>query len=214
MNEINVWLKIVAKTDGSITLADWFNNEATFSMEEENDANSGVTVDERGNVVESSSPIKRASRQRIKLYKPSDLKVGDMAAFSIERALFRERGLRTNTEWYYASSDDLSLEDESYAMANLSPRMTGVSRHVFVSPRMASHDVRVKVSVSPGKNTLPVNCATVGLRPAVHHVAGPALPASVMAEVERWIALNLRRLVDYWDGSIDTGELFAQLKAI
>ena len=99
-------------------------------------------------------------------------------------------------------------------MANLSPRMTGISRHVFVSPRMGSHDIRIKVSVSPGKNTLPVNCAVIGLRPAVHHIAGPALPADVVAEVEKWVSLNIQPLNDYWDGSIDTGELFAALKSI
>ena len=31
--------------------------------------------------------------------------------------------------------DKLSLQDESYATASLSPRMTRISRHVFVSPR-------------------------------------------------------------------------------
>jgi hypothetical protein len=111
-------------------------------------------------------------------------------------------------------ADKLSLEDESYAMANLSPRMTGLSRHVFVSPRLSSHDVRVKVSLSPGKNTLPIDCAVLGLRPRVHHVAGPALPADVMAEVERWVALNLEALVDYWEGNTDTGELLAALKKV
>ena len=110
--------------------------------------------------------------------------------------------------------DKLSLEDESYAMANLSPRMTGLSRHVFVSPRMGSHDVRIKVSVAVGKNTLPVNCAVIALRPKPHHVAGPALPAEVMAELERWIPLNLQTFIDYWDGAIDTGELLAALQKI
>jgi hypothetical protein len=112
------------------------------------------------------------------------------------------------------SPDDLSLEDESYAMANLSPRMTGVSRHVFVSPRMGSHDIRIKVSVSPGENTLPIDCAVIALRPQVHHVAGVAMPSIVMAELERWVSLNIQPLVDYWDGTIDTGELFAALKLI
>jgi hypothetical protein len=57
-----------------------------------------------------------------------------------------------------------------------------------------------------------VNCAVIGLRPEVHHVAGPSLPAGVMAEVERWVARNLKAIVDYWDGAIDTGELIAALK--
>jgi uncharacterized phosphosugar-binding protein len=112
------------------------------------------------------------------------------------------------------SIDDLALEDESYAMANLSPRMTGVSRHIFVSPRMGSHDVRIKVSVSPGKNTLPIDCAVIALRPSVHHVAGQALPASVIAELARWVSFNIQPLIDYWDGNIDTGELIAALKSI
>jgi hypothetical protein len=111
-------------------------------------------------------------------------------------------------------SGELTIEDECYAMANLSPRMTGLARHVFVSPRTGSHDVRIKVSSAPGKNTLPVGGAVIGLRPRVHHVAGPALPAAVMTELERWVALNLAALVAYWDGDIDTGELLAALKPI
>jgi hypothetical protein len=109
---------------------------------------------------------------------------------------------------------ELSPEDESYAMADLSPRMTGLTRHVFVSPRMASHDIRVKASVSPGKNTLPIDCASVALRPNVHQVAGPPLPPSVIAEVAQWGAINEKALQDYWDGVTDTGELLAALKRI
>ena len=113
-----------------------------------------------------------------------------------------------------AISDELSLEDECYAMVNLSPRMTGVSRHVFVSPRMGSHDIRIKVSSTPGKNTLPVGGAVIALRPRVHHISGPTLPADVMAELEKWVAANLAALVAYWEGDIDTGELLAALQRI
>jgi hypothetical protein len=72
---------------------------------------------------------------------------------------------------------ELSLEDESYAMANLSLRMTGLSGDVFVSPRMAGHDVLIKVSLAPGKNTLPVNCAVVGRAASgrEHHIADPTM---------------------------------------
>jgi hypothetical protein len=110
--------------------------------------------------------------------------------------------------------DELSLQDESYAMANLSPRMTGLSPHVFVSPGMGSHDVRIKVSVAAGKNTLPINCAVIALRPKPHHVAGPVLPAEVMAELQGWMLLNLQALIDYFDGAIDAGELLAALQKI
>lgn len=121
-----------------------------------------------------------------------------------------------------ATTDELSLEDECYAMVNLSPRMTGVSRHLFVSPRMGSHDIRIKVSGTPGKNTLPVGAAIpvsehgagIGLRPRVHRIAGPMLPADVMAELEKWVATNLTALIAYWEGDSDTGELLAALKQI
>jgi hypothetical protein len=113
-----------------------------------------------------------------------------------------------------APSAELSAEDECYVMVNLSPRMTGLSRHVFVSPRMGSHDVRIKVSSTPGKNMLPVGGAVIGLRSRVHHIAGPVLPAAVMAELERWVSANLMALAAYWDGDIDTGELLAVLKPI
>jgi hypothetical protein len=113
-----------------------------------------------------------------------------------------------------ATNDALSFEDECYAMVNLSPRMTGISRHVFVSPRMGSHDIRIKVSGTPGKNTLPVGAADIGLRPRVHHIAGPTLPADVMAELERGVVANFAALVAYWEGDSDIGELLAALKRI
>ncbi|HZU88324.1 MAG TPA: hypothetical protein VE993_03625 [Stellaceae bacterium] len=113
-----------------------------------------------------------------------------------------------------AASDELSLENECYAVVNLSPRMTGVSRHVFVSPRIGSHDIRIKVSGTPGKNTLPVGGAAIGLCPRLHHIAGPTLPADVTAELEKRVAANLAAPVAYWEGDIDTGELLAALKRI
>jgi hypothetical protein len=112
------------------------------------------------------------------------------------------------------STNALSIEDESYAMANLWPRDTGVSRHIFVSPRMGSHDIRIKVSATPGKNTIPTNCAVIGLRPKLRHVAGPSLPGDVMDELQRWVGINLDALVAYWDGNISTLELAAKLKKI
>lgn len=105
-------------------------------------------------------------------------------------------------------------------MVNLSPRMTGVSRHLFVSPRMGSQlapakaGVRIKVSGTSGKNTLPVGAAVIGLRPKMRRIAGPTLSADVMTELEKWVAANLTALIAYWEGDIDAGELLAALKQI
>lgn len=54
----------------------------------------------------------------------------------------------------------------------------------------------------------------IALRPSVHHVAGPQLPADAMEKIERWVKLNLAAIVAYWDGAIDTVELAAKLKKI
>ena len=48
------------------------------------------------------------------------------------------------------------------------------------------------------------------MRPAPHLVAGQ-LSAADLRAVSEWIRLNEEAIVDYWDGTIDTGELIQQL---
>jgi len=104
--------------------------------------------------------------------------------------------------------------ESSFEMANLYPRTTGLAHTVWVSPRNAAHDVRIKVCLQPGDKMLADQTVSVGLRPDVHEIGGATLPRDVMEQVVRWASLNKAALVDYWDGKIDTAELMPLLKKI
>lgn len=102
--------------------------------------------------------------------------------------------------------------EEQYEMTNLSPRMTGLPMVVWVSPRgRARHDVRIKVSVVHGSRLALDDMAVVALRPEPALIAG-RLDGSDLALVQEWSRRNEAALVDYWEGSIDTGELLERLR--
>jgi hypothetical protein len=105
--------------------------------------------------------------------------------------------------------------DCSYDMANLYPDTTGLPHTVYVSPRNASHDIRIKVCTVPGKRMLADQTVSVGLRPTVHEVGDkPQLPRDVMEKVTEWANLNKQALQDYWDGTIDTMGLATRLQKL
>jgi hypothetical protein len=122
----------------------------------------------------------------------------------------------TRRRRHVGTGDRTSFDPESsFDMANLYPRTTGLPRVVYVSPRNASHDVRIKVCLVPGDRMLADQTVSVALRPNVHEVTQPPqLSNDVMAAVEDWAQSNLDALVDYWDGTIDTVELVGRLKKI
>ena len=89
-------------------------------------------------------------------------------------------------------------------MSNLSPKMTGLSFVVWISPRgNAKHDVRVKVSRGP--KTKPDEWVTVGIRPDVQVLYG-TLPAEDLRTLRLWVAINRAVLVRFWDGDIEYTE--------
>jgi hypothetical protein len=105
-------------------------------------------------------------------------------------------------------------EDELYLMANLRPDDTGLPMVVWISERgRARHDVRVKVARVHGHRASPYDTASVGVRPSPRVLAGTLSPGDLHA-VSRWIALNEPTIVDYWDGTIGTGELMRRLQPI
>ena len=66
---------------------------------------------------------------------------------------------------------------------------------------------------SHGHRASPYDTATVVVRPTPHAVAG-SLPAADLRAVSEWIRLNESVIVDYWEGTIGTGELMRQLRPI
>lgn len=102
---------------------------------------------------------------------------------------------------------------DPYLMANLSSRTTGLPLTVWVSQRgHASHDARIKVSLTPGKMDID-NLVSVGIRPQPWRVT-EGLDNADFEQIARWIKLNETALLQYWDEVIDTGELISKLKKV
>jgi len=111
-------------------------------------------------------------------------------------------------------SRPVKTDADTYQMANLYPRDTGLPMTVWVSPRgRARHDVRVKVCRTHGDRMDGTNLAVVAIRPSPRVIHGP-LPQSDFAPVAEWIVLNEDALIDYWNGSLSTVELGARLRRL
>jgi hypothetical protein len=103
---------------------------------------------------------------------------------------------------------------DTYEMANLYPRDTGLPMTVWVSPRgRARHDARIKVCLTPGDRMDATNLAVVGIRPHAHVVSGH-LPSRDFVPVSKWIALNEEVLLGYWAGTLSTVELVTRLRRL
>ena len=87
----------------------------------------------------------------------------------------------------------------TFEMSNLSPRETGLDFVVFVSPKMASHAARIKVTQPPW-----------GSRPAAVYTLSPFgfaagdtwLSKHQEDQLRLWVAANLAPLLAYWEGDI------------
>src|SRR5580693_5628853 len=91
--------------------------------------------------------------------------------------------------------------NETFEMANLYPRDTGLPMTIWVSPRgRARHDARIKVCLTPGDRMGADNTAVVAIRPEPRLARGTSPPRD-FALVRRWIAANTAALVGYWDGT-------------
>src|ERR1700733_82181 len=84
----------------------------------------------------------------------------------------------------------LETDADTYDMANLYPRETGLPMTVWVGRRgHARHDVRIKVCGTHGDRMDAKNLTVVAIRPSPRIVHGQ-LPQSDFARVADWIKLN------------------------
>ncbi len=108
----------------------------------------------------------------------------------------------------------MSEAEALYEMANLVPRMTGLTMTVWASPRgQARHDVRIKVNPTHGRQMIIRDAITVAVFPVPRVIAGTLAPADRQA-IFQWIAMNKAALIDYWDFRIDTDEFLQRLRPI
>jgi hypothetical protein len=111
-------------------------------------------------------------------------------------------------------SRPLNTDADTYEMANLYPRDTGLPITVWVSHRgRARHDARIRVCRTHGDRMGGTNLAVVAIRPSPRVVHGP-LAQSDFATIADWITLNRDALIEYWNGTLSTFELVDRLQRI
>ncbi len=102
-----------------------------------------------------------------------------------------------------AASEDIAGQ-ASFEMANLRPERTGLPFVVFISQKGgARHDVPIKLARTA--KVRPSELLSVAVRPVPRLVRG-ALTSQEFDLVRRWIDLNRRVLIDYWNGDIEYTE--------
>jgi hypothetical protein len=103
-------------------------------------------------------------------------------------------------------------EEDFFGRANLPPEITGLPMIVWVSQRgRAMHDVRVQVSLLPGRRMSPEQTTSVSVHPDVEVIAGDQLPPAELVAVRAWVEANRRAIIEYWDGGLFTDELLQRL---
>jgi len=114
----------------------------------------------------------------------------------------------------FVKGPPINTDADTYQMANLYPRDTGLPMTVWVSPRgHARHDARIKVCRTHGDRMDGTNLAAVAIRPTPRVVHGP-LEQRDFAPVAAWIALNEDTLISYWNGTLSTLELARNLRRL
>jgi hypothetical protein len=109
-----------------------------------------------------------------------------------------------------AEADD----DEPFEMVNLAPRLTGLPMTVWHKPRGSDrHAARIKVNGTHGRRMTMENVASVRLQPFPKVVAG-LLSSDDQEKVFRWITMNQKALLDYWNFTIDTDEFLVRLRRL
>ena len=106
------------------------------------------------------------------------------------------------------------LDADFLLMANLRPATTGLLMVVWLSERgNARHEIRVEVAFQHADRIDPTHTAVFGVQPSPSLISGH-LSAADQRVVSDWITLNEAAIVEYWDGAIDTAELFGRLKRV
>jgi len=99
-----------------------------------------------------------------------------------------------------------------FLLANLMPERTGLAFCVWISSKDASSDdVRLWASRTP--KAVPSEMVSVSIQPDVRVVEGK-MTASDLNLLRQWVELNLRTLVRYWKGEMDTKDAINAIHSI
>jgi hypothetical protein len=108
---------------------------------------------------------------------------------------------------------DTTLEDDLQEMVSYRKNVTGVAHTVFISPKgHAQHGPRIKIAIMPPDSLDPRSeTASIGFD---GEIAAGNIDPELLRQAQRFIALNRRVLLDYWEYRIDTDELRRRLRSI
>ena len=102
-----------------------------------------------------------------------------------------------------------------YEMANVSPKDTGLSVYVYVSPNNSNHGPRIKVSNIKNKSWSDDNFSlSICDKPELMNGVCK-LDSNELDDTKNWIILNKNILLDYWNNKIQsTKEFLLLIKSI
>ena len=108
------------------------------------------------------------------------------------------------------------VEDlEAFEMANLRQKTTGLPMVIWVSEKgHTQHGPRIKVSKIHSDKMDITQSVSVSITSPPEIVAGAGLSPQDFEVVSRYIELNKKVLLGYWNGELDTAELIGGLKKL
>ena len=109
----------------------------------------------------------------------------------------------------------MSSSCDTYAMANVRPKVTGLPMVVYISERNARHGPRLKVSQFYGDKISrdALFSVTIERTPRVVGDRG-AIRSRDLGLVFDFIELNMQVLLAYWEQTIDTAEMVQGLRKV
>jgi hypothetical protein len=111
---------------------------------------------------------------------------------------------------------DLTLDTtELFLMVNVRGRTSGLPLNIWIGPRgRARHAARIKAQMNHRAQFDLDQLAVVSVEDDPPQVVEGSLPASDLALVRRYIALNKQAILDHWREKTDGVELSQALKRI
>lgn len=101
-------------------------------------------------------------------------------------------------------------------MANVRPAKTGLSMVVYISTKFeVPHGPRLKVCKKHGDKFIGDTFSiTISDEPRIIGKTGKEISAEDIIKVKKFIFLNKKTLLDYWDLKIDTADMIMSMKKI
>ncbi|MCC6778819.1 MAG: hypothetical protein IT537_19700 [Hyphomicrobiales bacterium] len=102
---------------------------------------------------------------------------------------------------------------EAEDMVSLRTDRTGVDNTVFVSTKgYGRHAARIKIAIDP-PDSLVATGKNASMTIHDYSISGEHMPPHLVEQAKRFIEANRPVLLDYWEGKIDTHQLFQRLRA-